>query len=245
VSDESPAPKKRSRKLYVLWGVALTLLLAAGAFCWAVVVPVWQVHRVLTPGAEVVTTEDSIERLGGPREAADRLSLYIRMPRQLASHKLHAAYLLRHCGDSAVAGLTRSLRDGDPEVRRAAAYGLWSIVCAAEERFRDRPLDDTSDSCSLLAERRAYLDKVARQAVPALARTLEEDDTSYVRYAAALAMQAFAHCPDECVPALTKSLEDRDPKVRSRSAWTLGGLPGTGSVIVLRSRTDHGAGREL
>jgi len=31
--------KKRSRKVYVLWGVALALLLTAGTFCWLVLVP--------------------------------------------------------------------------------------------------------------------------------------------------------------------------------------------------------------
>jgi len=37
---------RRSRKVYVLWGVALALLLAAGLFCWLVVLPVLEVRRV-------------------------------------------------------------------------------------------------------------------------------------------------------------------------------------------------------
>ena len=42
-SDECP-PKPRSRKIYVLWSTALTLLLALGLFCWLVVVPVVQLR---------------------------------------------------------------------------------------------------------------------------------------------------------------------------------------------------------
>lgn len=32
---------------YILWAIALTLLLAAGLFSWLVVVPVWRTHRVI------------------------------------------------------------------------------------------------------------------------------------------------------------------------------------------------------
>jgi hypothetical protein len=30
---ESPPPKPRSRKMYVLWAIALTLLISTGLFC--------------------------------------------------------------------------------------------------------------------------------------------------------------------------------------------------------------------
>ena len=36
---------KRSRKVYVLWTIALTLLISTALFCWLVVVPVWQGRR--------------------------------------------------------------------------------------------------------------------------------------------------------------------------------------------------------
>jgi hypothetical protein len=36
---------RRSRKIYILWAIALTLLLSLGAFCWLVVVPVTQLRN--------------------------------------------------------------------------------------------------------------------------------------------------------------------------------------------------------
>jgi len=42
VTEHPPEAKKPgSKRIYILWGVALALLLAAGLFCWLVVVPVW------------------------------------------------------------------------------------------------------------------------------------------------------------------------------------------------------------
>jgi hypothetical protein len=63
-------PEGRSRKIYVLWTIALTLLLSLGAFCWLVVVPVWQVRDVLAGySSDVLSEQEAIQRLGGPKQA--------------------------------------------------------------------------------------------------------------------------------------------------------------------------------
>ena len=41
--EHIPTPS-RSKRIYVLWGVALALLLTGGLLCWKVVVPVWRVR---------------------------------------------------------------------------------------------------------------------------------------------------------------------------------------------------------
>ncbi len=47
MTDEKPAPKPRSKRIYVYWGVALALLVTVGLLCWLVVVPYMRVEREL------------------------------------------------------------------------------------------------------------------------------------------------------------------------------------------------------
>ena len=49
---DHPAP--RSRRIYVMWGVALTLLVTLGLACWFVAYPIWLVRSVvLDPSTKV------------------------------------------------------------------------------------------------------------------------------------------------------------------------------------------------
>jgi len=97
----------------VYWGIALTLLLAAGLFSWLVVVPVWRTHSVLAeteplraigkainnsrhfspdrqpidimqPNGQPLTLRTVIMRLGGPQAAERKLKLYLQVPRPVA-----------------------------------------------------------------------------------------------------------------------------------------------------------------
>jgi hypothetical protein len=82
VTDEQ-TPKPRSRRLYILWAIALTLLLCLALFCWLVVVPVWQVRNAVECAEFVVTEEDGqrlVAELGGAERAARRLDSFIRLP---------------------------------------------------------------------------------------------------------------------------------------------------------------------
>ncbi len=86
-------PKKRSRKLYILWAIALTLLLTAALFCWLVVVPVWRVRAVLT----LMPTKNYgplITKLGGEHAAATELYEYLRRPDWQAPSKRKALDLM-------------------------------------------------------------------------------------------------------------------------------------------------------
>jgi hypothetical protein len=93
VTPNQPQAKPRSRKIYILWAIALTLLLTLGAFCWLVVVPVWRVRSVLG-SMPVKDCGSLIERLGGDVPAMKTLEGYIRRPNWLAPDKLKALALM-------------------------------------------------------------------------------------------------------------------------------------------------------
>lgn len=114
--------QRGSRRIYVYWGIALTLLLAAGLSCWAVVVPVLEVRRVvgsdglrravydgdnvkLTPYARGLV----LETLGGRERASGKLRVYLHMPNCVAPNKPMAAYLLSYSGaaDGAASALKK------------------------------------------------------------------------------------------------------------------------------------------
>jgi hypothetical protein len=82
-SPESPQAAatvdKKSRKVYVLWGIALTLLISTAVFCWLVVVPVMKVRAAASrynQGAGYPSREE-MRRLGGPEVAARRVKVYL------------------------------------------------------------------------------------------------------------------------------------------------------------------------
>jgi len=137
MTETSPAPS-RSKRIYVLWGVALALLLVLGLFCWLVVVPVWRVRisagrfaavgdfRVLSTNWEEVA-QDEVTALGGPQRAAVLLHNYLRLPSFLASNRHAATEMLGWCGEVAVGALLEAMTDDDISVRSAAARALGRI----------------------------------------------------------------------------------------------------------------------
>jgi HEAT repeat protein len=155
-SDESPqaaAPvDKRSRNMYVLWAIALTLLLTAALFCWLVVVPVWRVQRVITEvGRQKLSRAEAVQRLGGPDASAGPLISYLRLPESLrrrlaglvddspGSRSLScpdawiARLLLVECKGPAVDFFMSELGDEDPTVRRAGVEALGMIGPGASD----------------------------------------------------------------------------------------------------------------
>jgi PBS lyase HEAT-like repeat len=155
----------RSRRVYVLWTIALTLLISAGLLCWLVVVPVMQVRRELTEKVTIVVSvlrssnpsatrsflsdpSASIERLGGPQKATRKIEMYLRMPGNIAPDKSWAILLLGSCGQPSIPVLIREL--GSPSVIRRGQ--------AARQLGRIGP--------------------GARSAIPALRKLLEELKTN-------------------------------------------------------------------
>jgi HEAT repeat len=158
--NEAPSveTKRRSKRIYILWSIALTLLISTGLFCWLVVVPVWQVRSVVVisygqqpaspPGYRTeISSREAIRRLGGTAEARRRLNSYMRLPDWAAPEKHRARSLLEYCDEldawakteDAMDGIQRSLeallKDKDPKVRQATAEALKKIKSAesAEE----------------------------------------------------------------------------------------------------------------
>jgi HEAT repeat protein len=132
VTDEQP-PTPRSRRLYILWAIALTLLLTAALFCWLVVVPVWRVRtstfrceQVLSGGGALTTEElaQEIKKLGGPGPAARHIGLYMRLPTRLAPYRNTTALMLMGCSEPGLHVAFRLLRDRDWRVRVAAVRVL-------------------------------------------------------------------------------------------------------------------------
>jgi hypothetical protein len=105
MTTDQPQPKKRSKRLYLLWGIALTLLLTLGAFCWLVVVPVWRTRQVVSAyvGNEI-DGKAAVEQLGGGSRASRAVQLYRRMPKWLAPERDNGLVirLLGHCDKAGV-----------------------------------------------------------------------------------------------------------------------------------------------
>jgi hypothetical protein len=80
VTIDRPPTTSRSRRIYVLWAIALTLLISTALFCWLVVVPVWQVRRAVERAYTGEQAKLLVRELGGPKLAAARLRNLRRMP---------------------------------------------------------------------------------------------------------------------------------------------------------------------
>jgi hypothetical protein len=149
VEETRPAPD-RSRRVYLWWGVGFAFLAALAAFCWLVVGPIVQVRAVLgrlpavdylalyIPDDHALTAEAAIERLGGQREAARKLLLFIRAPAWAQSPEADddpfaivrvplrekAVALLGRCGEPGVAVLAGMLAGRDEALAELAARAL-------------------------------------------------------------------------------------------------------------------------
>jgi HEAT repeat protein len=120
---EGRSGKPRSRRIYILWAIALTLLISTALFCWLVVVPVWQVKGVVEAfrkkaiayGAKSHRPEGllALQALGGRRKSLSKLRLYTRMPDGVATHKAFAIYLMGLCGESALPEIMRVLEESE------------------------------------------------------------------------------------------------------------------------------------
>jgi hypothetical protein len=141
------AVERRSRKLYVLWAIALSLLLAFGLFCWLVLVPAYKARSRLNSMQYCTWKSDKIEdafysrtgpsfvaEVGGPRRCVMALSLYISLPDRFAPRKHEAVRYAAFCGPSG-ASLLESLRERDDP-------GLAMSVRQATEQAKDEQRKD-------------------------------------------------------------------------------------------------------
>ena len=140
---ESSVEKKRSKKIYVLWGIALALLLVIGLLCWLYVAPLMHVRVIAAelndnlPEAWSETDEDrmahlkrAIEALGGRASAARAFGMYLGAPDSVTPHKAAAIWGLGHCGNHAykhAPAITAALGHDHAHVRWIAAISLGQL----------------------------------------------------------------------------------------------------------------------
>jgi len=221
VESQQPAEKKRSRKVYVFWGVALAVLATATLTCWGVVLPFYATRdavarcallpddKPLVAGKWMQQAPQEIGTLGGPGAAASRLRLYLRLPDSVAPNRFVAACLLCECGEAAIPKLRGVLADSDPKVRRVAARTL-----------KLRSLE-TGDTAPLL-------------------EMLEKDDPAVRREAPAALGWLGRQGEKRALPALLRALNDSDAKVRAASASALAVLGDSGAIDGLAAALDDG-----
>jgi HEAT repeat protein len=181
-SQAAPAAEaKRSRRLYICWGMALTLLVSLSLFCWLVVVPVvtlrQEVRKALGPPpisfdfeewSNSHKPESRIGVLGGAEDASLKLGSFLRLPRWAVGkdedevdamdridpyYRHRAVRLLTHCGSDGVEELAALLTTTDREVRLAALTGL-ALLGGEHERARhaiERALDHEDEKVRALA----------------------------------------------------------------------------------------------
>jgi HEAT repeat protein len=189
--------RKRSKRIYVYWGIALTLLLGLGVFCWLVVLPVSRAGKALErlnetrvshyrwPAWAPGEPESQVEKLGGPASASRQLHVYIMMPQFAAPDKHGAVVLLGYCG-------------------APAAYRLVALLHE----------DDTTRGYAV-----SSLERIGKPAVPALIGALEDEDSSVRYWVAFLLDQAK---DDRAIVPLLRALGDDDEGVRRNVGDALG-----------------------
>ncbi len=201
MTDAPPTEKKpRSKRIYVMWGVALALLLTAGILCWAMVVPFLQARQaVLEGGKSAQAHREKIAALGGPDRARAKLSLYLRLAPD-SSVNTEAIHMLGMCGPRSVSPLLRVIKDN---------YREWG-------GHEDSPLD-----MQLYQAAREALIRMDKDAVAPLIVALEHKHP-HVRAEAAWILMRIGD--SGAVEPIGKLLQDTDPTVRSTAASCLGGF---------------------
>ena len=131
----------RSRKIYVLWSIALGVQLLLGLFCWKVVVPLARIEAVLGKASACSMcyayhdSEQIVQKLGGPDKAVPRIMLYLRTDRIAFWRKdtgIGVILLLADCGRQAVPALVSLAGDEDLGTRFGAAKALNKMGRAAD-----------------------------------------------------------------------------------------------------------------
>jgi len=234
VTDERRTTGKRSKKIYVLWGAALALLLTAGLVCWLVVVPAWRTRSAVArvEKASYVgmkgfgdvyqfnerAAEECVSELGGPTEAVRGLRLYLRLPSKFTPHRKTAKFMLCLCGGAALGELIQLLEDEDIQVRCSAIRALGAIEKAPAYTALFEALaeeDRTAHSAAFGALRRTTSPAVIDPAIAAL-----KGECTSARYTAALVL-GYVRGPGRIRP-LTSALSDPEANVRARAAESLG-----------------------
>ena len=115
--------------------------------------------------------------------------------------------------------LTQLLRSGRPEVRP----DVMNVLAGLGEAGRARTVKalELKEVRPRAAAILARFGPAAKEAVPALIRTVQSDDP-LTRHEALLALGAIGPAAKAAVPAAVKALQDLDPNVRYSACYALG-----------------------
>jgi len=241
---EGPEKPKRSKRLYVYWGMALALLVTVGLFSWMVVVPVWRVKLAVERCqiAKLNADDDvsalcrqEVQALGGPSCTARRFAIYLMLPRRWVPLNPMAVRMLGSCGIEAVPSLIKLLKSGETDdVRISAIACLGSL---GDDRAVE-PLIDTlkdkspwiryvaADSLGQLGDARAVRPLMAAlDDVPHNTRVkVGENAGGYVpgvAPTAALALGEIGPTAKEAIPALQKAAARGHPGLKTAAEYAL------------------------
>jgi HEAT repeats len=227
----SPEPTQRSKRLYILWAIALTLLISTALFCWLVVVPVWQVRNAVLGcddlGKGDKTYDDPYRRqallLGDPANAVGKIRLYLRAPDFAAGKKDVAVELLGFCGPVAIPELQRILEGPETELHRAAIRALGTIGPPAARTTNDIVKAMRLDpKIAIIAT--IQLGKIgpgAKDAVPEMLKTLKAYDGRESHYIVK-AIRQIGPAAIEAAPKLLEIACTRAPDpAATQATWAL------------------------
>ncbi len=236
MTPDQPQGKKRSKRMYVLWAIALTLLVTTALFCWLVAAPVWRTRAVVARcRAELddrCPNRDDIRKyvpqLGGPDAAAEGLWMYIVAPAWAAPHESLAIGLLPGCGEGGYERLKQLLADKDPNVRISAVTALGCVDGRAEEvlSLLGKALREEPENVRYAAILSLHQLSLPVKSIESdLAATARDEDADTLTRIGAMGLISDIEGPSTgVVPALLAATRAQDPRVQGAAVRTLGRL---------------------
>jgi len=236
-----PPPEAKpglSRKAIIGWSVAMLAVLVLAWFVGAVVVPAWKTRRVVEASTILLSSvrpmkrSDALRELGGPEEAAKRLSFYLRLPNWIADQKPTAVLLLGCCGEAGIEPLIRVARSNDRRLRCSTIAVFRQLGPSAEraapaliEMLGDNGLDPvtTQRLRPSVVDALIRVDPYGRYATAALIPYLRDEDWS-LRYDLAIVLGSMGWNARETVPELERLLGDENQNVRRAAAEAIANI---------------------
>jgi len=213
----------RSKRIYVMWAAGFAFLGLLAIFCVYFLRPYMEVRAAVKRiNAGKDDYEGAVKFLGGPEQAAAKVSLYVRCPERLAAkdEKESAFKILAACGPPAFPWAESLLHSRDEVVRAGAAFALGELKDPRAVEPLIGALKDSGIGVRQLAAG-ALGELNDPRAVEPLIGTLKDSEIA-VRWVAAVALGRLKD--PRAVDPLIDALTDSNADVRRWAANTLGEL---------------------